>query len=145
MTTTELNNEFKKIVSGLKAENHKVGGHLLVAEDSHAINKLKDRPNIWLVVVLPSKTYDGSEDSYTDRNTLMVFVLEKDIPDQPDDKEVGQYQRLENVFQWLIEYMAEQQALGCSPFDRFTPKSMTVDPEYRIFGGWNGWSLTVSL
>lgn len=145
MKTTELNDEFKNIVAELKKDGHKVDGHLVVAHDGHATNKLKDRPNIWLVVVLPSKTYEGREDSYSERNTIMLFILEKDNAGQSDQKEVEQYQKLEDVLRWVIEYMAETKAEGCSPFNKFAPTSITVDPEYRVFGGWNGWSLTVSF
>lgn len=144
MTVTQLNDAFTALVNQLQADGHNVGGHLMVAYEDHAVNKLKDRRNIWLVVVYPSKTYSGKPDAFKPHNTIMVFILEKDISDQTDGKELAQYQRLEDVLMATIGYIAAQQSEGCSLFDRFDPSSITVDPEYRTFGGWNGWSVTLS-
>lgn len=145
MTITELNTQFKNIATHLKDAGHKVGGHLLVAHDGHAVNKLKDRQGIWLVVVMPQKTYTGHPDSYEQHNTIMLFILEKDIVDQTDDKELQQYQRLEDVLDAIIDYIAEEQSNGCSPFENFDPSTVTVDPEYREFTEWNGWSMTLTF
>jgi len=144
MTITELNTAFQNIVTYLKSEGHKVGGHQLVAEDGHAVNKLKDHRDIWIIVVMPSTTYSGQSDQQIAHDTLMLFVLEKDVSGQTNEKELQQYQRTEDVLQATIDYISDQQSEGCSPFDRFDPASITIDPEYRIFGGWNGWSMTLS-
>jgi len=145
MTITELNTAFETIVSHLKSEGFPVAGHRLVAHDGHAVNKLKDHRGVWLLVVMPSKTYSGEPDAFKTTNTIILFVLEKDIADQTNLKELQQYQRTEDILQAIIDYIAEQQSEGCSPFDRFKPSSMTIDPEYREFGGWNGWSMTLSF
>lgn len=144
MTITELNAAFTNIVTYLKSEGHKVGGHRFVAEDGHAVNKLKDHRDIWLVIVMPSTTFSGQPDQYIGHDTIMLFVLEKDVAGQTDEKELQQYQRTEDVLKATIDYIAEEQSEGCSPFDRFDPASTTIDPEWRTFGGWNGWSMTLS-
>lgn len=144
MTVTEVNTAFKDIVTVLKADGHKIGGHVLIAHDGHAVNRLHDRQNIWLVVVMPSKSYSGKPDQFVPHDTLMLFVLEKDNAGQTAEKELDQYQRTEDVLLAIIAYIADQQSEGCSPFNEFDPSSITIDPEYREFGGWNGWSMTLS-
>ncbi len=145
MRVTDVNTEFEKITAYLKNEGHKVGGHVLVAHDGHAVNQLKDKQGIWLVVVMPSKTYSGESDAYREHDTAMLFVLEKDSAGQTAKHELEQYQRTEDVMMDIIGYISEGQAEGCSPFDGFVPSSMAIDPEYREFGGWNGWSMTLTF
>ncbi|HWK58105.1 MAG TPA: hypothetical protein VNQ80_12235 [Parapedobacter sp.] len=128
----------------LKTEGHDVQGHLVVAHDGHATIQLKDKQGIWLVVVMPSTTYSGQPDSYQPHDTMMLFVLEKDIDDQARASELQQYQRLQDVLAAIIDYIGEQQAEGCSPWNDFDPSSIEIDPEYREFGGFNGWSMTLS-
>src|SRR5690606_28781256 len=112
MTITEVNTEISKIVDQLKADGHKVGGHLLVAHDGHATNKLKDRQGIWLVVVMPSKTFSGNPDTYQEHDTGMLFVLEQDVSGRAGQSELDQSRRTEDVFRHIINYIADRQAAG---------------------------------
>lgn len=144
MTITDLNNAFKTIVQHLKDENHKVGGHILVAHEGHAVIQLKDKRDIQLVVVMPSTTFSGNDDTYVAHKTVILLALEKDIDDQNRDSELDQYQRTEDVLQAIIDYLDEQQSEGCTPWHNFDQSSAIIDPEYREFGGWNGWSMTFS-
>lgn len=145
MTITQLNTEFATLVGQLQADNHNVGGHVLVAQDSHAVIQLKDKQGIQLVVVMPSTTQSGSPDAYAPHKTLMIFVLEKDIDDQNRGSELQQYQRTEDVLTAILDYIDEQQSEGCTPWTNYDPSSVAIDPEYREFGGWNGWSMTFSF
>lgn len=144
MTITDLNNEFKAIVTQMQTIGHNVRGHVLVAQDNHATIQLKDKQGIQIVVVMPSTTLSGQPDSYDQHDTLMLFVLEKDTDDQNRDSELHQYQRTQDVLGALIDYLDEQQSEGCTPWASYDPSSVAIDPEYREFGGWNGWSMTLS-
>ena len=145
MKVTQLNTNFATIVTELKSLGHDVQGHLIVAHDGHATIQLKDKDGIWLVIVLPSTTYSGTDDNYKPHETIMLFVLEKDIDDQDRDSELQQYQRTQDVLNAIIDYIAEQQSEGCTPWTDFDPASIEIDPEYREFGGFNGWSMTLSF
>jgi len=145
MRIKDLDTNIRTMIAELNADGHKVQGHRMVAHDGHATNKLKDKDGIWLVVVMPSTTYTGSDDSYASHDTVMLLVLEKDIADQSNEDELDQYQRLQDVMQAIIDYIDGQQSEGCSPWTDFDPSSMQIDPEYREFGGFNGWSMTLSF
>jgi hypothetical protein len=120
-------------------------GYVRVVDDSHAVNKLNDKLGIQLVAVLPSYQATGISGAKNDSQNTLFWVIEKWDPSHTDAKELDQYARTEEVAHALKDKMIQAQENGCSPFWRLEISSITLDPDYNAFGGWNGWMMTVSF
>lgn len=138
MTITQFNNVCKQLVAISAIE-----GHVLVADEDHAVNKLKEKPGIWLVAVMPSTEIEGDPDAEIESKTTLIFVLERANLGQDDNDELKQYQRTEDAIYKMKEFISDQQSIGCSPFSKYDPSSTVINPEYQIFSDRNGWSMTL--
>ena len=138
MTITEFNNICKSLVAYAG-----IDGHVLVADEKHAVNKLRDRPGIWLAAVMPSTEVDGEPDAEIETYTTLLFVLESADLGQDDADELAQYQRTQTAIIKIREYISNDQSNGCGTFSRFDPDESVINPEYQIFSDRNGWSMTL--
>lgn len=138
MTVTQFNNICKDLVeaAGIK-------GHVLVAQEDHATNKLKDRSGIWLVAVIPTTEIEGEPDAEKESLVSLLFVLESANYGQSDDDELKQFQRTQDAILKIKDHITEMQSIGCSPFANYDPSQTVINPEYQIFSDRNGWSMTL--
>jgi hypothetical protein len=121
-------------------------GYCLIAQDGHAVNKLADKAGLQLACVMPQKGFDGSKDSYIQKNTFIIYCLIKDDDGQTDDQELDQYERAEEGILKIFDYLCEgDNRNNCPPFPNIDVHNIMIDPEWREFGGWNGWSITVTI
>src|SRR5690606_7669023 len=128
MTITEFNNICKSLVAYAG-----IDGHVLVADEKHAVNKLRDRPGIWLAAVMPSTEVDGEPDAEIDSYSTLVLVLESEDIGKDDADELAQYQRTQTAIIRIREYISNDQSEGCGTFSRFDPAESVINPEYQIF------------
>ena len=140
MTIIEFNS-----VCGLMAQAAGIAGHVLVAQEEHATNALKDKPGIWLVGVLPTTEVSGDVDAEIDGMVTLLFVLEQANLGQDNADEIKQYQRTHDAIMKIRQYIADDVSGGCSLFRRYDPSSIMINPEYQIFSDYNGWSMTLEF
>lgn len=114
-------------------------GYSLVVEDGHATRKLGDKNGIQLLVVVPSAQSGGRPGQVVESQTVMLWVIDKNWTGQSDEEELQQYEKTQDIILRIREEIIESQGDGCSPFWRLEPSSITIDPDYNCFGGWNGW------
>ncbi|WON93899.1 hypothetical protein [Sphingobacterium sp. UGAL515B_05] len=116
------------------------------AHDGHAVNRLADREGLQIACVMPQKGFSGGTDSYKTHDTFIIYALEKDDSGQTPESELEPYERTEDAIFKIFHYLTEGERPGaCLPFPNINVKGITIDPEYREFGGWNGYSITVSV
>src|SRR5690606_3981706 len=115
--------------------------YALVAEDNHATRKLGDRQGIQLLAVIPSFQGGGRPGMVSGTNAIMLWVISKGWTGQTDEEELSQYEQTQNIILQIRDAIIESQADGCGPFWRLEPGSITIDPDYNCFGGWNGWTM----
>lgn len=133
----ELSNIFLQEVPGF-------AGKVLVVDENHLINKLKDRDGIWLCVVYPSAQREGEHNTEIDSNAIWLFVLEKAKTDATDNEEEDQYEMLADMIIQIRDFVEENCSAGCSQYlSRYVPKSTKILPEWQQFGGFNGWSMSL--
>ncbi|WP_162343227.1 hypothetical protein [Cyclobacterium salsum] len=121
-------------------------GHHLVAQDNHAINSLKDERGIQLVAVIPSANASGRDpSSLVDDHSTYLFVIDKGWTDQQKGEQLDQYEKTQEIILAIREEILESFEEGCGPFWRLQAESINIDPEFNIFGGWNGWSMLLSF
>ncbi|MEX2566634.1 MAG: hypothetical protein WD431_11875 [Cyclobacteriaceae bacterium] len=121
-------------------------GHHLVAQDNHAIHSLKDERGIHLVAVIPSANASGRDpSSLVDDHTTYLFVISKGWTGQQKDEELDQYEQTQEIILSIRNEILESFEEGCGHFWRLQADSISIDPEFNIFGGWNGWSMLLSF
>lgn len=135
--------EFNNICLDIRTAVPGIEDHLLVAHEEHAVNKLKDKIGVILLGIIPSADREGQANEGIDTNATWFFVLEKAPVDQDDTSEIEQYGKTQEIVLAVREYIEEAFADGDIRFRRYRPGNTKVDPEYREFGGWNGWSMSV--
>ncbi len=135
--------EFDKVLQDWVEAIDDLGGYHLVVEDGHATRKLGDKKGIRLLAVVPSAQSGGRPGMVVNNNTTMIWVIGKGWTSQTDEAELEQYERTQDIILQLREDMLERQADGCGVFARLEPASITIDPDYNCFGGWNGWVMQV--
>jgi len=136
----EFNSICKKWVDDIEG----LDGHYLVAQDNHAVNSLRDDRSIRLVAVIPSATASGSDpSSIKDEHSILLFVINKGWTDQTTAEELDQYEKTQQIILEVRQNILESFEDGCGPFWRLSSDNISIDPEFNIFGGWNGWSMSL--
>lgn len=121
-------------------------GYVRCAHDGHAVSRLYDLSGLQLACVMPQIGFDGATDTYTRRATFIIYALLKNDDGQSMDDELTQYIRTEDAIHKIFIYLTEgENNQGCPPFPLINIKGITIDPEFNEFGGWNGYSITVSI
>lgn len=119
------------------------GKMLMVAHEGHAVNALKDLSGDVLMVVLPSASRSGDPGCGIDSNATWFFALSKASSDQSNEKEIKEYDRLQQKILLLLNEIEERCEGGESWLREYSPENTKIEPEYREFGGWNGWSMSL--
>lgn len=141
MRIAEFDTLCKKLVEVSAAKDYCRAAH-----DLQAVNRLGDRDGLQLACIMPQRGFTGSTDNHVQHDTFIIYALEKDDSGQDDTSELAQYIRTEAAIYKIFEYLTGgEESSACLPFPNINVKGITIDAEYREFGGWNGFSITVSV
>jgi len=135
--------EIKELCDQLKAHDPRIKTVVLAANEGHLINKLQDIGDVTLACVYPSADRNGRPNEAVDVNTTWFFILEKDVSGQSNSDEELQFEKLQEVTIKAREYMEEVAVTKCSFLSRHEPSGTQINPEWREFGGFNGWSMSL--
>lgn len=137
----EMLAELKERVN--KVSRTKIDGTVIAVSEKHLVKKLKDSMGLILCANYPDAVSQGTEDNYRERNSLLLFLIEK-VPSgqETDEEELLHYARIQQVMQMLKTKLREMDFF-CGEVDG--AESMTVEWEYDVFGGWNGMSIGLNL
>jgi len=137
--------DFNTICTELVAQIDELDHHHLVAQDNQAVKKLKDEKGIILVAVIPSADGYGTATANGDNHTSFFFVVTKPGNDNTPADELAAYEQTQLIVEQVKTKILERQEDGCSVFFRLVPSSFSIDPEFNIFGGFLGWSLSLTF
>lgn len=137
----EMLAELKERVN--KASRTKIDGTVIAVSEKHLVRKLRDVRGLMLCANYPDAVSQGNEDNYRERNSLLLFLIEK-VPSgqETDEEELLHYARIQQVMQLLKTGLREMDFF-CGEADG--AERMTTEWEYDVFGGWNGMSLGLEL
>lgn len=126
-----------------KVSRTKIDGTVIAVSEKHLVKKLKDSIGLMLCANYPDAVSQGNEDNYRERNSLLLFLIEK-VPSgqETDEEELLHYARIQQVMQ-LLKTKLREMDFFCGEVDG--AESMTVEWEYDVFGGWNGMSIGLNL
>ena len=140
---TDLSNYFDSIKT--RVEN--INNFVLSPAESHVIKRLKDLQGITLVVTYPTASGDGeNEDNVKFANTILIWVIYK-----PEDSsvtpetELADYEKCQNAILEVLSTMNEDRQSGCHLMNRMLDNSVEINPEYNVFGGYNGWTTPIEF
>lgn len=140
-----FNDYFNNYLSLISEIDHFV----LVAQEDHLVKKLsKNKSGVILAAVMPASDANSPDlDNIADTNTALLFILEKtDKTSVTDATELTHYEKLQNIAKDVYAQLRAD-ALNyrldrCHFMHYFNQDSVHVDPEYNLFGGYNGYSMS---
>lgn len=135
--------ELKALCASLKANDTRIGEIVMVANEGHLINKLDQKPGVILACIYPSADRAGEQNESIDVNATWLFVLEKDIDGQSNSDEEAQFEKLQQVALKSLTYIEDIAVSTCGFLSRHQPSGTKINPEWREFGGFNGWSMSL--
>ncbi len=141
LNITDYFTKITELAESIPAIKHLV----FVTSDNQATTRLKDKSGICLVAVIPSFDVSGQLARSVDDASTYFFVVRKAKPDDKKDQEQSLYQETQDVLYALKDSISNKAEEGCSVFWRLSPESIHIDPEYNTFGGFSGWSMSMSF
>jgi hypothetical protein len=141
ITIAELDTEMNAIREAFPAIEH----YIRVVTEDQATARLHDRAGPCLVVTLPSFQQTGDAANPSGQHAILLWIVEKPDSDATEQEERDQYARLQTLIVTVKEYIRERQETGCSIWWRLNISSINIDPEYNVFGGFNGWMMALNF
>ncbi|MBC7382828.1 MAG: hypothetical protein H7296_07500 [Bacteroidia bacterium] len=135
---------FKLAVEIIKADIPLIGSAVIVAHEQHLVNKLRDKAGVVLGAMYPNLERTGQADATIDTNVTWFFILEKMITGATDAQEEAQYQKLQTIALAVLSIVNEESG-ACSIFFKRQEPTCSMVPEFNEFGGFNGWSFSISF
>ena len=135
--------EIKELCNQLKEYDPRIKTVVLAANEGHLINKLKDIKDVVLACIYPSADRNGRPNEAVDVNTTWFFILEKDVSGQSNSAEEAQFGKLQEVTIKILQYVELSATTHCSFLSRHEPSGTQINPEWKEFGGFNGWSMSL--
>lgn len=132
--------EFTQLCHDMVASMAGVKDLIIVVDESHTVNAIKDKPGPLLVGVLPSAQGSGKLDASKHMNTAMFFVVAKALTGSDP---LDQYRQLQLDVTSAEFRLLERASDGCSMFTDLQPDGINIDPVFNEFGGYNGYLLTL--
>lgn len=104
------------------------------------------------IIALPLASFAGDCDNPAGSFTVVIFALEKGLEQSgTESKYVAQYLRTIELLGLLLEKFLSDMGGGsvtagsCPILNGMEVSECIVAPEAGIFGGWNGYSATITL
>ena len=120
---------------------------MMIATEDHIIRRLKDTTGTVIAMTYPSSD-DISKgiNNVGDIDTIFIWAIEKINPSDVDDNsEIAHFAKMKEMMSDIKKYLRNKKLQGCNILQYLNEKSFHVDPEYQVFGGWNGYSLSFTL
>lgn len=138
--------DLKTLAEGIKNADGNISEVIFCVDDTQAVNKLKDKRGVVLIVLYPEAEANGQQDAAVDNNATWLFVLEKLKAGQKEAEEFAQMEKLQNIVLAARSFIDNNyHQPGFCFLRRYMPGSSSIIPEYNQFGGYNGWSMSLTF
>lgn len=120
----------------------------MVVSEKHLVKKLPKHDGIVMALVYPSfdSISTGSIDNDGKEIMGLLFVLKKVAPGNEDEvEELDTYAYLQTSLLSVENKLKEDYQNGHEVMQNLVVDSLHIDPEYQVFGGYNGWSMSFKL
>lgn len=116
-----------------------------VVTEDQATARLRDADGVSLLYTLPSWQQTGDSAHPSGSHAIILWVVEKPGSDDTEQEELDMYQQLQEIILSVKEYIRVSQEDGCSLWSDLDIRSISIDPEYNTFGGFNGWVMAINF
>ena len=116
-------------------------------EEGQLVTLLKDRSGLVFCGGVPGADLRRSGGVVSSEANCVLFILEKSPKDyQGTDTEFQRYAVMQHLMSALCEILMGEDAYAmlCQS-GKMRVEELTVEPEYNIYGGFNGWSVGFRL
>ncbi len=137
--------EFDKLAQDITTKVE-ADGYIICADDTQAVNELRDKVGNHIVFVLPSLYIEGAPDSLYTSDTTAIYVLTKDNSGQLKIEELKQFQDTQQIALKIVKYLCGdiENDYYCR-LQKLDLSNTVLDPVYREFAGWNGYTFAISF
>lgn len=126
--------------------------HIVADEDQGTVVLNSPRyDGVQVIVALPRANLAGNCDDVGGTHTFIIFCIEKG-KQQSETQEtlLSQYSKTLGLLNSILDKIARDtcgdgSGDGCSLLAGKDFREIALVPEAGIFGGWNGWSATITL
>ena len=119
---------------------------VIAADERHLSKRLNDKKGKVLAVSLPASDSSALDvNNYSDRNNIFMFILEKKHPDMNEVEELEHYQEMQVIAKGIKEFIIDQKEAGSEFFAFANESRIRTEPEYNVFGVYNGYSIGFEL
>lgn len=116
---------------------------LYVVREDHLQRKLGGAAGLFLCVVLPSAQTTGGADAVVDVNTVLLYVLRNHVKaNATDESELGDYAAMQELASSIRQRIITDADTQTTPMTFLDRRSVAIDPEWNVAGGYNGYSIT---
>ncbi len=138
---TDLKNECESLVSRIDLLND----YAIAASETHLTKLLTEKSGVILASSFPQSSSESlSEDSPKEQNSIILYVLKKISPgDVTPEEEFEMYCELQLITKQIKELLSE--GSKSSNIWRLINRGINTEPEYQLFGGHNGYSISINL
>jgi len=126
-----------------------IDNYVFAATEDHLVKRISDKTGIILAAVIPSADPDSlSVDNIKENNIAFLFVVKKlDSSSRTPETELILYEQTQKA----ITNIKKQLLLDKTNYQNFpylhslNENSIHTDPEFNIFGGYDGWSISLEF
>lgn len=120
-----------------------IAGVTMAVREGHMQKKLRDKEGIWLCANYPDAHLKGEADFYKERNSILLFLVEKIASgSNTDEEELQHYAKIQRLMKSLKKELISMNFI-CGEVE--TSDEILTEWEFDIFGGFNGMSLGLNL
>ncbi len=126
-----------------------ITSYIFAATEDHLVKKIKDKAGVIMAVVIPSANpASGSDDALKESNTTFIFVVKKlNAENRNDATELNHFEETQNAITAIKNRLiADKADYANYPYlYQLNEKAIHTDPEFNIFGGYDGWSISLEF
>lgn len=138
ITVTQFDQSIQQILDHIG-----VTEYVRAANDDHVTRRLSDKAGPVFVGSLPTFAQKGNPETPSKQHSALLWILSKPGSDDTEQDERDQYEELQRLIVQAKDFIMEKQEDGCSIWWDLEVGSIVIEPEYNIWGGWNGWHMTL--
>lgn len=136
--------KLKELTDAIVSSDEMIKETIFCVDDAQAVNKLKDKKGVIMMVLYPEAEASGDQDASYDTNATWLYFLEKLKVGQKETEEFAQMVKLQKIALNARKFINDNFHKREFCYLRgYKQGSSSVIPEHNQFGGYNGWSISL--
>lgn len=134
--------EYQALANLIKERCEQIAETAFAATEPHLSKKISDKSGVVLAITIPPANSGSlNEDNLSDRSRIILFLLEKFDSSNSDSEELTHWDKMANITKEVRRVLLDLQFEGHELLTEFREQGMRTEPEYQLFGKYNGYSI----